>query len=185
MKATDLRVQRTRKAIDDAFWALMQKKDFEEITINDISELACINRVTFYHHYVDKYHWLETMIEKFFAEFDSMIQQIANFEDAEFVKDGFRQSILFMNEHFTLLSILLHNKGTNFFQQRYKEMLIDIMKKTPHYYYQNPAISDFWMNYMASALVGSYEWWIKNDRPISAEELAENLYFAFEKTIMK
>jgi len=185
MKVTDLRVQRTRKAIDDAFWALMQKKDFEEITINEVSELACINRVTFYHHYVDKYHWLETMIEKFFAEFDFMIHKIINFENDESVKSGFRQSILFLNEHYTLLSILLHNKGTNFFQQRYKEILVEIIKKDPHYHFQDPATADFWMNYMASAYVGSYEWWIKNDRPISAEELAENLYFAFGKTIMK
>lgn len=185
MRAPDLRVQRTRKAIDDAFWELMRKKDFEEITINDIAELACINRVTFYHHYVDKYHWLETMIEKFFAEFDSMIHKIISFENDRSVKDGFRQSICFLNEHYTLLAILLHNRGTNFFQQRYKEMLLEIMKKDPHYHFPDAITADFWMNYMASAYVGAYEWWIKNERPISADELAENLYFAFERTLVR
>lgn len=185
MKASDLRVQRTRKAIDDAFWELMKKKDFEEITINDISELACINRVTFYHHYVDKYQWLETMIEKFFSGFDSMILKIVNFEDDESVKEGFWQSVLFLNEHYTLLSILLHNRGTNFFQQRYKAILVELMKKDPHYHFSDPATADFWMNYMASAYVGAYEWWIKNDRPIPVDKLAENLYHAFERIIIK
>ena len=48
MQELDRRTRKTRKAINDAFWKLMREKDFEEITISDITETADIHRATFY-----------------------------------------------------------------------------------------------------------------------------------------
>ena len=64
MQELDRRTRKTRKAISDAFWKLMQEKDFEDITINDITETADIHRATFYLHYQDKYDWLEKSISE-------------------------------------------------------------------------------------------------------------------------
>ena len=51
----DRRVRKTKQAIKNAFIQLLNKKDLEKITIQDITELADINRGTFYLHYEDKY----------------------------------------------------------------------------------------------------------------------------------
>ena len=50
----DLRVQKTMAAIDRAIVSLLEKKSFERITIQDISNEAMINRGTFYAYYKDK-----------------------------------------------------------------------------------------------------------------------------------
>ncbi len=58
----DPRVIRTRQLIHGAFVELLQTKQFDEITVSDITRHATINRVTFYTHYMDKYELLDHMI---------------------------------------------------------------------------------------------------------------------------
>lgn len=55
-KKTDLRVQRTRKMIIEAFFKLVETKGYEAVTIQDIADEAMINRATFYAHFKDKQH---------------------------------------------------------------------------------------------------------------------------------
>lgn len=62
MACTDRRSTRTRHAIEEAFWELMQEQDFRDITVNNVTARAGINRATFYHHYKDKADWLEQTI---------------------------------------------------------------------------------------------------------------------------
>lgn len=40
----------------------MQKKDFDQILVQDITDTATLNRATFYDHYTDKYALFEAMI---------------------------------------------------------------------------------------------------------------------------
>lgn len=59
---TDRRILRTKKAINRAFLELFTEKEFDRITINDISVWADVNRGTFYLHYMDKYDLLDQCI---------------------------------------------------------------------------------------------------------------------------
>ena len=59
---TDLRIQRTQKAIVDAFYELLDEKSFGSITVIDICNRALINRGTFYTHFEDKYQLLDKCI---------------------------------------------------------------------------------------------------------------------------
>lgn len=62
----DPRVKRTRQLLQDAFISLVKEKDFETITIRDITEKATVNRATFYAHFTDKFAILESMINESF-----------------------------------------------------------------------------------------------------------------------
>lgn len=63
----DPRVIRTRQLILDAFLRLLNTKDFNQITISDITSNATINRATFYAHFADKYALLEAMLSSAFS----------------------------------------------------------------------------------------------------------------------
>ena len=56
---SDPRVIRTRKLILEAFASLLNEKDFEAITVQDIAQRATVNRATFYAHFADKYALIE------------------------------------------------------------------------------------------------------------------------------
>lgn len=53
-KTVDLRIRRTKKMLQGAFLALMSEKPFADITVQDITERAMVNRGTFYDHFADK-----------------------------------------------------------------------------------------------------------------------------------
>jgi len=61
---TDLRIQRTRKFIMDAFIELSSDKEFKDITVKDIATEAMINRATFYYHFEDIYDLLEKVLSE-------------------------------------------------------------------------------------------------------------------------
>ena len=64
----DPRIRRTRKLLQGALGTLMQTKSFDEISVQDITEAATVNRATFYDHYTDKFALMEAMIAGGFHE---------------------------------------------------------------------------------------------------------------------
>jgi AcrR family transcriptional regulator len=58
----DPRIRRTRQLLQGALRTLMQTKSFDEISVQDITDAATVNRATFYDHYTDKYALLEAFI---------------------------------------------------------------------------------------------------------------------------
>ena len=57
----DLRQQRTRRNIVNAFLALRSEKPLEKITIRELAEKAPIHKATFYLHYHDIYELSESL----------------------------------------------------------------------------------------------------------------------------
>ncbi|MEI3220281.1 MAG: TetR/AcrR family transcriptional regulator [Lachnoclostridium sp.] len=57
----DLRIRRTQINITNAFIELRARKPIEKITVKELSELAFINKATFYQHYRDIYDLSESL----------------------------------------------------------------------------------------------------------------------------
>ena len=53
-EATDPRILRSRRMLMDALAKLLSKKEFDDISIQEIADEATLNRATFYLHYPDK-----------------------------------------------------------------------------------------------------------------------------------
>lgn len=66
MTAQDRRITKTRKAIYNAFLQLLNLKDYETITVQEIIDLADVGRSTFYSHYESKELLLDELCQKLF-----------------------------------------------------------------------------------------------------------------------
>lgn len=76
----DPRVKRTRQLIEQAFMEVISEKGFQEVTIQDITERAGINRATFYAHFGDKYDLLGQSIRQgFLQEIDKRMLNACHF----------------------------------------------------------------------------------------------------------
>jgi AcrR family transcriptional regulator len=64
----DPRIRRTQRLLQGAFLQLMREKSFQQITIQDITERAEVNRGTFYDHFEDKYALLGAVVRDAFQE---------------------------------------------------------------------------------------------------------------------
>lgn len=59
---TDLRIVKTKQAIENAFIELIEEKGFENVRLVDIAERAKVNRNTIYLHYESKEGIVESMV---------------------------------------------------------------------------------------------------------------------------
>jgi AcrR family transcriptional regulator len=64
----DPRVRRTRGLILHSFEGLLAEKNFESISVQDVTDKALINRATFYAHFQDKYALLDYSISRMFMQ---------------------------------------------------------------------------------------------------------------------
>lgn len=71
---TDLRVTKTKDALKSSFVDLIKQYPIEKITINNICNLANVNRITFYNHYHDKYDLFNNII---FDETEKIKQKLS------------------------------------------------------------------------------------------------------------
>ena len=58
---TDPRILRSRRMLMDALARLLMKKEFDDISVQEIADEATLNRATFYLHYPDKNALLQAM----------------------------------------------------------------------------------------------------------------------------
>jgi AcrR family transcriptional regulator len=64
----DPRVKRTRGLILKSFEDLLAEKNFESISVQDVTGKAQVNRATFYAHFQDKYALLDYSISQMFRQ---------------------------------------------------------------------------------------------------------------------
>ena len=62
----DLRTERTRQSIKNAFFELRKQKPLEKISVKELAELAYINKATFYTHYHDIFDLADQLENEFF-----------------------------------------------------------------------------------------------------------------------
>src|SRR5271167_2163833 len=67
-EATDPRILRTRRMLMDSLVRLLSKKEFEDISVQEIADEATLNRATFYLHYPDKNALLQAMTDARFRD---------------------------------------------------------------------------------------------------------------------
>ena len=60
---TDPRILRSRRMLMDSLARLLMKKEFEDISVQEIADDATLNRATFYLHYPDKNALLQAMTD--------------------------------------------------------------------------------------------------------------------------
>lgn len=69
----DLRTERTKRSIANAFLELRKQKPLEKISVKELAELAYINKATFYTHYHDIYDLADQLETEFM---NSVIQEL-------------------------------------------------------------------------------------------------------------
>src|SRR6202046_1390595 len=78
-ETTDPRILRSRRMLMEALARLLIKKEFEDISVQEIADEATLNRATFYLHYPDKNALLRAMTDARFR--DLMERRAISFTD--------------------------------------------------------------------------------------------------------
>ncbi len=60
----DVRIKKTYRSLMNALFELAEQRKFEDITVNDLCDVAMVGRGTFYKHFEDKYQFFSFVAEE-------------------------------------------------------------------------------------------------------------------------
>lgn len=184
-KKTDLRVLKTRKLLYEALLNLMEKNEFESITIQQLADEAMINRATFYLHYVDKYELLNASItDKLDELMMKHISPIRHVYDGVVYIDVFREIATeicqTVNDNERFFRIMLNSNSDriikDYFSQLIKKNIEPQFKqmfgKEPKQFERH---KDIFIQLIVSSIIGVMTWWISSDDREPPEVIASTI----------
>ncbi|MBA3873567.1 MAG: TetR/AcrR family transcriptional regulator [Anaerolineae bacterium] len=173
----DLRIRRTRKMIQEALLELSVEKGYPNITVQDIADRAMVNRSTFYRHYLDKDDLLTQYMDEvtaLTAEDDDAVDRTP--PGKKEVPTGLIKLLRHIAQHSDFYRVMLSEHGHPIVTDRLRRNAEDRFR----YLLTHPGIVptpaksplDMRLTYISCAGIGAISWWVENNMPCSAEELA-------------
>ncbi|PGC26958.1 TetR family transcriptional regulator [Bacillus pseudomycoides] len=171
---------KTEKVIHKVFTQLLNEKNFNQITIKDITTYADINRGTFYLHYQDKYDLLNSCQEKIIDDLKKISAEVEKLNIIELYKS--KKSIPFLiemvnyykNNHI-LLKVLLKSEHTLKFQKEIQQLMAENIFKLPIAKEKENKLSipkPYLIAYIFSAHIGIIQEWFDQGMKEPPEEIA-------------
>ncbi len=178
MSKVDRRILKSQEAIKKAILELMSEKNFDQITIQDISDRANVSRKTIYLHYADKFDLLDKLIEEYIHKLREVSETACELE----WKPATRICFEYLESNYLFFSTMLANKGAPYFRSRFLEYQMEAFKnelrKTNK---KNNAVDEeIIVQFVASAYVGVVEWWLTNGMPYPPRVMADQVGTLFE-----
>ncbi|KAB8293629.1 TetR/AcrR family transcriptional regulator [Bifidobacterium avesanii] len=110
-KTLDRRARRTRAMLQEAMLKLLERKPLNKISVTELTELADVNRATFYAHYTDIYDMFEQIKAELIDTLSAIIArhggEISQAEYQPLIREIFE----FSDAHEHLFSLLVGNQG--------------------------------------------------------------------------
>ncbi|HZG85542.1 TetR/AcrR family transcriptional regulator [Paenibacillus sp.] len=181
MAKVDRRIAKSQEAIKKAVLELMSEKDFNQITIQDISDRANVSRKTIYLHYMDKYDLLDKLIEEHINELQILCESSA---EMDFI-DGNTVWFEYLESNYLFFSTMLESKGAPSFRRQFLEFVIEQLEAEVNISEgKNQGLSkDIILRFIGGAYVEEIEWWFKNEMPYPPRVMAEQVGILIERIL--
>jgi AcrR family transcriptional regulator len=128
MGKTDIRVQYTRKVLQDSLIELMKEKSILNIPIREICDRSGVSRSTFYTYYKDQYDLLRQIEEQAFLEAEDIIQRYTGAGQKSGKREitAITQDILqYIANNSNSMQVLLSENGDTVYQRKYFKHAIE------------------------------------------------------------
>lgn len=175
MKKEDRRVRRTKKILTQALTELLQQKQVNEITVRELTDLADMNRGTFYLYYKDIYDMLEKIQDEMFEKLNAIFAVREGEEVTEQTKPILLDLFRFIEENQEMCRVLLSPNGDMNFLHRLNEVL---REKCLHLYVDSQPVSneedfDYRYTFVVYGCAGIIRAWVGRNCPEKPEQMAE------------
>ena len=171
----DRRVRKTRRQLRECLISLLKEKKVQDITVRELTDMADLNRGTFYLHYKDVFD----LLEKTEAELQDEFNQLVLKHDAVDLKQ--RQAMI-LNEIYSqiyenadLIEIRMGENGELHFVNSLKKLIREKCVKNWMKVLRtgNPAVFDAFISYIGSGCVGLVQYWLQTGLKETPEQMAK------------
>ncbi len=177
-KKEDRRVRRTKKLLTQALTQLLQEKQISEITVRELTELADMNRGTFYLYYRDMFDMLEKIEDGMFEA----LNQIISLHEHDDVSQQTRPILLdlfrFIEDNQEMCRVLLSPHGDMNFLHRLNEVVREkCLRVWPSIQREkDEADFDYHYSFAVFGCAGVIRAWVNRNCQETAEKMAELAY---------
>ena len=162
----DRRKRKTQKGIIEAFTTLLIKKEFDEISVSEISEKADISRGTFYLNFLDKNDLLERCVS-------DQVDALANYckeQTAESESStALRTTFDYINDHKKKLKKLFLADNQGFFKKYLTGYIVEVLADV-----NQEADDDLTHLFIANGILGLLEYFLTIP-DVSTDKVVESL----------
>ncbi len=176
----DLRVRKTKKAIAEAFMALLKEKSLEDITVNELCERAGVRRTTFYKHFKDKFDYIASFVRGLRSKFDNIIWKAGKPDDTpEYYVMYAKQVISFIMRHESeidhvmqspLITVVLNILSEQNYYDTYERIQMSVSAGL-----KINASAEVLSSMLVGGVTNAIFNWLKSGKNKSPEELAEEV----------
>lgn len=171
----DRRVRKTRRQLRDCLISLLKEKKVQDITVRELTDMADLNRGTFYLHYKDVFDLLEKTETELLDEFNRLVMKHHAVELKQKPSSLFNEVYTLVYDNADLVEILIGENGDLNFVNRLKEL---IREKCLHDWMAvfrsgNPDTFDAFLSFILSGCVGLVQYWLKAGLKETPEQLAK------------
>ena len=188
-KKTDRRIQRTRQSLRAALMELIEEKNYDALSIEEITERANVGRTTFYLHYKDKEDLLMEEFSTILYERAMVLSEIPfsvwlQISDEDPKNSKSSQPLLLVFQHIyensELYYLLLQSSNSSKVIERIRKITTDSIVKFVEAKKETdpiPLLSEvpieFFATFFSGALISVVSWWISEDMKHTPEEVTK------------
>ena len=194
----DRRIRKTKRAIHAAFLELLEEKNFDDITILELTERADVNRKTFYNHYSNiadvveeiEDEWAERLIkvlsdalDPFRFNEDLDIDKIHE-HAADLAQPFFETTINELHANPVYFKLLENTAGysnlINKIVKKEKDLLVNILRL--NITGENMVWMEYFLLFVTNGTMAIIDEWHKKDYPVTSDDMARfcKILFASE-----
>lgn len=159
-----------KDCITTAFLMLLEQKEFENITITEITDKAGVSRMSYYRTYASKE---DILIQYFNGLFENILAEIKQMEHAT-TRDFNCKFFGMIKDNSLLIRSLLNTNLHKLILQRFREYILYIAQHVLHLDITDPFI-DYKIHYTTGAICLTVIRWVENGLRESPEEMADIL----------
>lgn len=173
-KRVDRRALKTQKQLKEALAKLLAEKALRHITVQQLSDLADVHRVTFYKHYLDVYDLYEQLEKEVLAELGLLVLK---FHDGD-QKDFRKELIDYIVQNPNTFKMIFSPHNTGELRQKFSDMIEGIFRVIQT---EKNAVDlddgrlDYLSAYWASGFIAVIEKWVQNGFSQSEEFIVQML----------
>ncbi|WP_311081698.1 TetR/AcrR family transcriptional regulator C-terminal domain-containing protein [Paenibacillus polymyxa] len=184
-KKIDPRTKRTRRYLRNALIQLLEEKDLNSITVQDITDKAELTRATFYLHYQDKQHFILRTIDEILNEFIEQVKPTEEENKIQELNEGhpplaFLRIFEFISENHDFFRVMLGDRGVPEFRSRMLKIVQEkvygeLLSSIGQFQEKLSIPKDIFISYITSAHLGVVCSWLENGMVYSPVFMATQL----------
>ena len=176
----DLRIVKTKELIVTAFFDCLETMNFTQITVKHMTQVARINRSTFYKHFEDKYQLRDYVMDALLRDFETNLETDflfeKNLEDEAYVRK-LAHCLDHLREHKREYEILWNQLllGRNLFEEMIEngaQKLEKQIREDPEIHRDRKKYAGWYARLLLNNLFVSVRWWFSQQEPLETGEMA-------------